>query len=59
MTKEEKGLAKYYRMRVEAGWGKPPVKPDYIVKQEQLEFDFDTYGGGVENFATYEKTQKK
>lgn len=21
----------------------------------QLEFDFDTYGGGVENFATYEK----
>ena len=60
MTKEEKGLAKYYRMRVEAGWGKPPVKPDYIVKQEQqLEFDFDTYGGGIENFATYEKYKKE
>ena len=42
-------------MRVEAGWGKPPVKPDYIVKQEQLEFDFDTYGGGVENFKVYDK----
>jgi len=55
MSKEEKELAKYYRMRVEA-----PVKPDYIVKQEQqLEFDFDTYGGGVENFATYEKDKKE
>ena len=47
-------------MRVEAGWGKPPVKPDYIIKQEQqLEFDFDTYGGGVENFASYKKSTKE
>ena len=60
MTKEEKGLAKYYRMRVEAGWGNPPVKPDYIIKREQqLEFDFDTYGGGVENFASYKKSTKE
>lgn len=56
---KEKGLAKYYKMRVEAGWGNPPVKPDYVIKrgqqlkEQQLEFDFDTYGGGVENFATY------
>jgi hypothetical protein len=56
---KEKGLAKYYKMRVESGWGKPPVKPDYIIKQEQLEFDFDTYGGGVENFATYKKSTKE
>jgi len=28
---------------------------ELLESQEQLEFDFDTYGGGVENFATYEK----
>ena len=43
---------RYYKMRIDAGWGQPRIKP------VDKDFDYDTYGGGVENFTAYSKLSK-
>lgn len=42
-------FGQYYKMRINAGWGQPRIKP---VAED---FDYDTYGGGVEDFGYYRK----
>jgi len=52
--KQETPLGEHYKKRVESGWGDPPVKPDYVLQQEQLDW-VEQYGVDTENFRKYTK----
>ena len=45
-------FGRYYKMRIDAGWGQPRIMP------VDVEFDYDTYGGGVEDFRAYSKDKQ-